>query len=209
MIIEPNWPAPRNIRALMTRVPLEVSLPLEPTWLQQVHGSGVIRLPAASDQVADAAVSSVPSAICIVKTADCLPILVTHTLGIEVAAIHAGWRGLLSGVIESTFSNMHSPPEDCIAWIGPAISKAHFEVGPEVREAFLIAHPDFESAFVENQRGHYQADLAWMAAEVLHQSGIKKVYQSSLCTYADSRFYSYRRDQGQTGRMASLIYILP
>ena len=208
MIIEPNWPSPSQIRALTTRVPFELDLPVEPTWLKQVHGTRVIRLPGLPDQEADAVVSSLPNTICVVKTADCLPILVTHQFGEEVAAIHAGWRGLAAGVIEATFASMHSRPQDCMAWIGPAISQAHFEVGPEVRECFLNKHPDFERAFIKNHRGHDQADLAWMAEQVLHQLGVKNVYQSGLCTYADPRFYSYRRDQGQTGRMASLIYIL-
>ena len=208
IVIEPNWPAPSRIRAFTTRIPLEVDLPAEPIWLKQVHGTRVVRLPVLPEQEADAVVSSVSDTICVVKTADCLPILVTHQSGKEVAAIHAGWRGLAAGVIEASFVEMHSRPQDCIAWIGPAISQPYFEVGPEVRDCFLNAHPDFDQAFVKNHRNHYQADLAWMAEQILSQLGVKKVYQSGLCTYADRRFYSYRRDSGQTGRMASLIYIL-
>ena len=207
-MLKPAWPAPANIQAFTTRLPLEFDLPAEPIWLKQVHGKQVIRLPALPEQEADAAITTQAQTLCVVKTADCLPILVTHQAGKEVAAIHAGWRGLAAGVIEATFAQVQSDPSEYMAWIGPAISQAHFEVGPEVRETFLNLHPEFEPAFVQNQRAHYQADLAWMAEQILHQIGVKQVYQSGVCTYSDRRFYSYRRDQGQTGRMANLIYIL-
>ncbi len=209
MIIKPAWPAPTHIQAWTTRIPFAHPLPTEPVWLKQVHGTKVVHLPGPPDQEADAAFTTTPGVICVVKTADCLPILVTNITGTEVAAIHAGWRGLAAGVIEATFAKMASRPQDCLAWIGPAISQAHFEVGPEVRTAFLNIHPDFAPAFIQNQRNHYQADLAWMAEQILQKIGVQQVYQSGLCTYADPRFYSYRRDQGQTGRMANLIYISP
>ncbi len=208
MILEPNWNAPSNIRALMTRVPLEVDLPYQPTWLTQVHGAKVVSLPGPQNQEADAAVTHQAGTICVVKTADCLPILVTNQAGTEVAAIHAGWRGLVAGVIEATFAKMRAHPQDCLAWIGPAISQAHFEVGPEVRDAFLKVDLDFATDFLQNAAGRYQANLARMAEKVLRKLGVNQVSQSGLCTYADPRFYSYRRDHGQTGRMASLIYIL-
>jgi YfiH family protein len=209
VIIKPRWPAPSNITALTTCLPLAFALPAEPGWLKQVHGTTAVALPGPFEPEADASYTHQSGVICVVKTADCLPILITHREGAEVAAVHAGWRGLVAGVIESSFAKMQSDPEECLAWIGPAISPAHFEVGPEVRAAFLLKHPDFDDAFVPNQRGHYQADLAWMAEQILQKIGVKKIYHSGLCTYADTRFYSYRRDQGQTGRMASLIYILP
>jgi YfiH family protein len=207
MIIKPNWSAPPQVHAVMMKLPCEYPLPSEPIWLKQVHGTGVVQLPGPINQEADASLTTTPGVVCVVKTADCLPILVTNQLGQEVAAIHAGWRGLVAGVIEATFAKMVSHPEHCLAWIGPSISQAHFEVGPEVRGAFLERHPDFSPAFIKNQRDHYQANLAWMAEQILQKIGVQKIDQSGLCTYADSRFYSYRRNPGEVRRLASLIYL--
>ncbi|MCL4122089.1 UNVERIFIED_CONTAM: hypothetical protein GTU68_010563 [Idotea baltica] len=141
-------------------------------------------------------------------TADCLPILLCNTAGTEVAAIHAGWRGLAAGVVSNAVKQFCSPATDLMAYFGPAISQQNFEVGPEVRQAFLSSSShEHDSKFGDCNVDHWMADLYGLARIALNQIGISQIYGGDLCSYADAkRFYSYRRD-GQTGRMASLIWI--
>lgn len=177
-------------------------------WLEQVHGTRVAVLPQAGEVTADASVTSQRGAVCVVMTADCLPVLFCHPSRGRVAAAHAGWRGLCDGVLERTVEHL-GDPAGLLAWLGPAIGPDQFEVGAEVREAFLLNDPRAARAFVPSPRhsGRYMADLYELARQRLAAAGVFNVYGGGLCTVADKeRFFSYRRD-GQTGRMASLIYI--
>jgi len=183
-------------------------LPSEPMWLQQVHGAAVwTGAESAAPPVADAAVSCAPGRVCAILTADCLPVLFCDVEGTTVGASHAGWRGLAGGVLEATFAAMRVPPSRLIAWLGPAIEPAAFEVGGEVLEQFVARDPAHARAFVRNERGRWQADLYALARGELRRLGIEQCYGGGFGTFADStRFYSYRRDK-RTGRMATLIWL--
>ncbi|MEJ2602333.1 MAG: peptidoglycan editing factor PgeF [Gammaproteobacteria bacterium] len=183
------------------------ALPGEPVWLAQVHGTEVVdAVPGVAPPRADAAVSARPGVVCAVLSADCLPVLLASRQGDEVAAAHAGWRGLAAGILEATLAAMKTPPGELAAWLGPAISRAAFEVGDEVREAFRAGNPEDAAFFSANDRGRWQADLAGLARRRLESAGVT-VYGGGSCTFTDpARFFSYRRD-GETGRMASLVWI--
>ena len=180
-------------------------LPGEPAWLSQVHGSRLAVDPTPGT-MADAVISGKPDVVCAVMVADCLPVLVAAVDGSEIAAAHAGWRGLAAGVLENTLSAFHNPPERLLAWLGPAISQPAFEVGDDVRDAFTADDEAAAACFEENEAGRWQADLYGLARRRLSACGIGNVYGGGLCTYGDhARFFSYRRD-GQCGRMAALIF---
>ena len=183
-----------------------LDLPAEPVWLEQVHGTHVVDAAAASVYKADAAFADVAEKVCVVMTADCLPVLMCNRQGTKVAAAHAGWRGLQAGVIESTIDALQENPADLMLWLGPAIGPQAFEVGDEVRQAFINEIPATKLAFIESRKGHWLADIYQLARIRLQNKGVHEIYGGGLCTYEDaSRFYSYRRD-GDTGRMASLIW---
>lgn len=180
-----------------------------PDWLNQVHGTAVRIAGDPAPVEADAAIAREPGTTVAVLTADCLPILLCAEGGDEIAAIHAGWRGLAAGVIEATVSRMTTSPQQMLAWIGPAISQPSFEVGGEVRAAFIETDPGAESCFLENHRGRWQADLYGLAGRRLGTMGVSAVHGGGFCTFNDSeRFFSYRRD-GQCGRMATFIHRSP
>jgi polyphenol oxidase len=240
----PDWPAPARVQAFMTtraggvsqapwdsmnpathvgddpvavasnRRLLRADLPSEPLWLNQVHGACVADGPAAEPPCADASVSHRPGEVCAVLTADCLPVLFCDRAGTVVAAAHAGWRGLASGVLEATVARMGVPPSEVMAWLGAAIGPEAFEVGDEVRETFVTWHPVASVAFrpapgslPEGTRRKWLADLYALARIRLAAAGVMAVHGGGLCTVADARrFYSYRRDT-TTGRMASLIWL--
>lgn len=191
------------------RLRLGLALPEEPRWLRQVHGSSVL----VAEQVhrdtteADALWTAQPGVVCAIQTADCLPVFLCDTNGHRVALIHAGWRGLAAGVIENTHAALGVPGGLLMAWLGPAIGPDHFEVGQEVREAFLTADPCLQGAFRPAPQERWLADLYSLARHRLGHCGVERVYGGGLCTVTDAeRFYSYRRD-GNTGRMASLIWL--
>lgn len=205
-----DWPAPANITAGTTLRDSLCGLPAEPKWLHQVHGNRVVHVGSTDFRAgaphADAIIANRKGDICAVKTADCLPVLLCSGDGTEIAAVHAGWRGLANGVIEATVSAMQSKAADLIAWFGPAISQAAFEVGDEVRDVFMAENPDAAQAFVANERGRWQADLYSLARQRLRNAGVSAVYGGGLCTFADvDRFYSYRRDS-ECGRLVSFVY---
>jgi len=184
-----------------------LALPSEPCWINQTHGVHVVTLEQDSDRDADAAITREPGKVAIVMTADCLPILVCNRAGSEVAAIHAGWRGLQAGVIEATIAALHSPAQDLMAWIGPGISQDCFEVGDDVHAAFIDRLANAQACFSANRPGHWLCDLAGLAESVLRTAGIDEVTRAPYCSYSDADlFYSYRREP-VTGRMASLIWI--
>jgi YfiH family protein len=187
-------------------------LPNEPCWLSQVHGTRVVDLvTGVTGGEADAAVTAEPGRVCAILTADCLPVLLAATTGGRVAAAHAGWRGLAAGVVEAAVRAMGVAPRDILAWLGPAIGPRHFEVGPEVREAFLKEDSGAGMAFTESTRGgvdpRYMADIYGLARRRLARLGVERIYGGGECTYSSAeRYFSYRRD-GQTGRQASLIWL--
>lgn len=185
----------------------DLGLKNEPHWLNQVHGKevNIIKGPSNGPLTADASVTSLREQVCIVMTADCLPILLCDKDGSAVAAVHGGWRGLKAGIIEASINSMPCKPKDIIAWLGPAICQSHYEVGVEVYKAFGEI---YKAAFKPSAKsGHYMADLYEIARIQLKAMGISAIYGGQFCTYEDSRFYSFRRDAGKTGRMASLIWI--
>lgn len=196
--------AVRENRALLTAL-----LPEEPVWLEQVHGTRVLDLdhPDFVPEEADAVVARSRGKVCCVMTADCLPVLLTDRAGTVVGAAHAGWRGLLEGVIEKTVRAMDVPGSDILAWLGPAIGPTAFEVGSDVRDAFMAEDKQSEIAFGKLHQGKYYADIYQLARRRLQRVGVDAVYGGDLCTFHDEdRFFSFRREK-KTGRMASLIWL--
>ncbi|MGP2426765.1 purine nucleoside phosphorylase YfiH [Yersinia sp. 2538 StPb PI] len=184
-------------------------LPQMPVWLEQVHGTRVLHLDgkAVADVQADAAYSRVAGQVCAVMTADCLPVLFCSLAGDEVAAAHAGWRGLCAGVLEQTLAQFNAAPASIIAWLGPAIGPQQFEVGEEVKLAFINIDPASASAFVPSGT-KYLADIYLLAHLRLQAAGIHAIYGGNCCTVSEKQqFFSYRRD-GITGRMASLVWLI-
>lgn len=182
-------------------------MPSEPVWLKQVHGSEVIRAETAGchPQV-DACVTERKNAVCVVMTADCLPVLFCDDAASVVGAAHAGWRGLAGGVLEATVAAMGRSPSSLMAWLGPAIGPQAFEVGAEVRDVFL-AHDPLSAAAFKPHHEKFLANLYLLARQRLEALGITRIFGGTECTYNDSwRYYSYRRD-GATGRMGSFIWL--
>lgn len=187
-----------------------LGLPATPAWLHQVHGTHVVEFNAGlslAEIEADVAITHQSGCVLAVLTADCLPILIAAADGSEIAAIHAGWRGLGAGVIDACVQRLHTPREDLLVWLGPAIGPRVYEVGAEVRQSFVGRDSQAASAFAPSGTGHWLCDLYALARQCLRQLNIAHIYGGNLCTYSDSqRFYSHRRDQ-VTGRMASLIWL--
>jgi YfiH family protein len=219
-IIRPEWPAPARVGALVTtrqfgdmaseesKVKIKPLVAGEPLWLRQVHGTTVADADSKANRPqADAAVARKAGAVCAVMAADCMPVLLADEAGGVVAAAHAGWRGLSAGVIEAAVAEMRVPPAGVLAWLGPAIGPRVYEVGEEVRAAFLERDAAAAAAFVATRPGHWLLDLYAVARQRLAKLGVERVYGGGLCTYSDpERFYSYRRD-GASGRMAALIWL--
>lgn len=190
-------------------------LPEKPHWLSQVHGTGVVSLDEGSIGLpeGDASMTREPGCVCAVLTADCLPVLFCDRAGTRVAVAHAGWRGLAAGLLESTVEALDVPGENILAWLGPAIGPQSFEVGEEVVQAFVKQNPEATSAFVPSvdadKKGRWLADLYQLARIRLNNAGVTSVFGGGFCTFEDQeRFFSFRRD-GETGRMASLIWMEP
>ncbi|BBF85497.1 uncharacterized conserved protein [Aquitalea magnusonii] len=239
--LQADWPAPANVRTLITtrqgghslqpfnsfnlgthvgddadavaanRELLRAALPAEPAWLNQIHGTHVVNAAEVSDRLldADASYSTTPGTVCVVMTADCLPVLLCNAAGSVVAAAHAGWRGLCDGVLEASVAATGVAASSLMAWLGPAIGPDAFEVGAEVRAAFMAQDPAAEQAFAAIGEDKYLADIYLLARQRLAALGIERVYGGDFCTVIDrERFFSYRRDK-ITGRMASLIWLQP
>jgi hypothetical protein len=186
-------------------------LPSDPRWLRQVHGIEVAdldRIGADEAPRADAAVTGEAGRVAVVLTADCMPLFLCDALGKRVGVAHAGWRGMAAGVIEATVTALGSRPSDVLAWMGPAIGPSAFEVGPEVRAAFMDADPRAESAFVAHGSGKYLADLYALARRRLERAGVGSVSGGGFCTCREpGRFFSYRRAQA-SGRMGAFIWMV-
>jgi YfiH family protein len=201
---------PMRVAANRTRLRELLKLDAEPAWLNQVHEIAVKKIDGAPFSpipfTADAAVSTCAGAACVVMVADCLPVLFSSLDGQRVGAAHAGWRGLVAGVLEHTVAAMGVPGSELRAWLGPAISQDHFEVGDEVRAAFVNSDRAAISRFKMNTRGRWQADLTGLARLRLASMGISDISGGTWCTYAGrEQFYSHRRDK-KGGRMAALIW---
>jgi len=249
-ILQPDWPAPRRVRAGCTtriggvslapftnlnlgrstgddiahvlenrrRALAALQAPAEPQWIRQVHGTQVVRAPFAEvTPAADASFTTLAGVVCAVQAADCLPVLFCDDGGSVVAAAHAGWRGLAAGVLEATVAALPAEPRALMAWLGPAIGPEAFEVGDEVRAAFVAVDAsaaqhfrkaDFRSATSDQPTADkYFADLFALARQRLALAGVTRVYGGGISTHADAeRFYSFRRD-GITGRMAAMIWL--
>lgn len=246
--IQPNWPAPANVKTLQTtrfggvslppyasfnlgahvgddvtavtenRQRLGTYLPSQPVWVNQVHGIEVIDAAKnTSLQNADASFTTQANVVCVTMTADCLPLLLCNKAGTVVSAVHAGWRGLCDGVIEAAVKKMAVPSADILAWLGPAIGPNVFEVGDDVRQQFMRLDPLAEQAF--RPHSEHQLNTKWLcniyliAQQRLNALGVRHIYGAGInedfCTYTDeARFFSYRRDN-ITGRMASMIWLVP
>ena len=233
----PDWPVPTSVRACVTTLSGGVSQPpfhsfnlgdhvgddpqavaenrrrlrdaldCQPAWLSQVHGVRAVEADPARVLEADASWSATPGVACVILTADCVPVLFCDRAGTRVAAAHAGWRGLASGMLETTLEALACAPGDVLVWLGPAIGPQAFEVGPEVREAFLVGYPQAQAAFQPSANpGKFLTDLYHLARIRLAACGVAAVYGGGLCTWSDPRFYSYRR-AARTGRFASLIWL--
>jgi len=256
--IIPGWPAPANVRAVVTtrngpgvsappfdafnlgtrcgdapesvarnraRLREAMGLPSEPRWLRQVHGTGVIQFngphpdppPLAvggihakdlpEEPAADAAVTRSPGVVLAILTADCLPVLLGAGDGSEIGAVHAGWRGLCAGVLENALATMQSPRENILAWLGPAIGPESYEVGEEVREAFLQHDSAASEAFAPSRPGHWQCDLYALARRRLRAARVGKIFGGGFDTFTDPRLYSYRRAAARSGRFATLAWL--
>ena len=188
----------------------KLNLPNDPLWLTQIHGVTI----ANADQQnqgkveADASIAHQSGSVCAVMTADCLPVLFCNQQGTAIAAAHAGWRGLHAGILEQTVKALNCPAEEVMAWFGVAIGAEYFEVGDEVREAFVSVQVEAEKAFVPSvNAGKWLADIYLLARLRLQAIGVRKITGGEYCSYKDKeRFYSYRRE-AKTGRMASLIWM--
>lgn len=213
--------------ALWNRNSLEFHLQLSPPhWLHQVHGNAVLRFERPAPRVmyrdrdhelharivadeprADAAVTCTPGVVLAILTADCLPVLFCAKDGSEIGAAHAGWRGLCAGVLENTLDAMRTPREEILVWLGPAIGPRSYEVGGEVRDAFLATDRAAAEAFTPARAGHWHCDLYALARQRLHAAGVAKIFGGDFDTFTDPRLYSYRRDGARSGRFASLIWM--
>ena len=198
---------PAHVAENRRRLTAILDLPAEPQWLDQVHGSEVVCVPADAQRTADALVTTTPGVVLAVLTADCLPVLFSRDDGSAVAAAHAGWRGLASGVLENTVAALDAPPETVLAWLGPCIGPAVYEVGEEVRAAFVGPDASTAGHFAATRPGHWHADLAGLARRRLARLGLTQVFQApGTCTFAQpDAWFSYRRD-GRCGRQATLIW---
>ncbi len=196
-------------RALLERAH---GLPSRPRWLHQVHGTRSLRLTAEiidGEAQADAAFTTQHGVVLAILTADCLPLLICARDGNEIAAVHAGWRGLSGGVVESCVGRLRTPVQDLLAWLGPAVGAASYEVGEQVRTAFVDHDATAESAFVPTRSGHWRCDLYALARQRLNALGVDRIFGGNFDTFTDDRFYSYRRDGASSGRFASLIWMQP
>lgn len=187
-----------------------LGLPSAPRWLRQVHATQVAELGplATSDEPqADAAVSHLPGTVLAILTADCLPVLFCADDGSEIGAAHAGWRGLAAGVLEATLTQMHAPRARMLAWLGPCIGAASYEVGEEVRAAFVDVDAAATQCFAATRPGHWLCDLSALARRRLHAAGVQRVHGGGVDTFTDPRLYSYRREGARSGRFASLVWL--
>ena len=201
--------APEAVEENRCQLAAALALPSAPRWLRQVHGVAVAVEPVDDEPEADAAVTSTPGTVLAILTADCLPVVFAAKDGSEIAAAHAGWRGLCAGVLEATVVAMRTPPDRLVAWLGPAAGPRAYEVGEEVFDAFAARDARARMAFLPTRRGHWRVDLPMLARQRLLDAGVLEVHGGNLCTITNpARFFSHRRD-GRSGRIASLVWMAP
>lgn len=231
--IVPTWPAPNSIKSFITtkqagewfalsdtqaskQLTTLLNLPAPPFWLKQTHSAQVLELDEKMllfKPEADAVFTQCVHKICMVLTADCLPIFLCNYSGTKIAAIHAGWRGLSKGIIENTVAlfyknGLSKGQEQLLAYLGPAIGPQYFEVGKDVYEAFIKENKELDQAFKSLSAEKWLCNIYLLAILKLTALGVKQIFGGDYCTYSNRHlFYSYRRDKGQTGRMASVIWI--
>jgi YfiH family protein len=233
--IQPNWPAPVNIKAYSSlrssqvgipqfehdpsqpkpgnldhaRLKTLLRLPNEPIWLTQTHSTTAVKaIPVHTGKEADASFTDEANQVCAVMTADCLPVLLCNREGTFAAAIHAGWRGLSNGIIENTLKAANIAPEELLVWLGPAIGPTKFEVKEDVFNAFIQKDPEAKFGFRQISDQQWLGDLFTLAKQRLHKQGVTRIFGGDYCTHSDpERFYSYRRDNGLKGRIVHLIWI--
>ncbi|HEY6642277.1 peptidoglycan editing factor PgeF [Povalibacter sp.] len=200
--------APSAVVENRRRLREALQLPAEPAWLNQVHGVAVVEAtPQSTPATADASIARAANQVCVIMTADCLPVLFCDRAGTRVGAAHAGWRGLVGGVLGETIKALSVDPQNLLAWLGPAIEPAAFEVGEEVREQFVNRDSVNTAAFERNARGRWQADLYELARNELRSLGVTRIYGGDFSVFADAeRFFSYRR-AAKTGRMATMVWL--
>lgn len=232
--LKPNWNAPQFVKCFTTQIDnscpsqdinvcLKNSLDMEtsirnrkkiqqtlgfknqPAWLNQTHSSNCLNISHTTDRNADASVTQTIQQPLVIVTADCLPIMICHQTEPEIAAIHAGWKGLFSGIIEQTFSHLSYPSNEYLVWFGPAICVNCYPVSPEYRLEFLKKFPNSEKCFIQKQQWHFS--LTQMAEQILTTQGITQIYHSKECTFENQAFYSYRRSHGGPGRIATFIWL--
>jgi len=196
-----------DVKENRLRISNHLSLPNEPFWLQQVHGCDIADTSSGELNVyADASFSNKASNICTVLTADCLPVLLSHCTGKQVAIAHGGWRGIYAGILEKTAKRFGVPGSELSAWLGPAISSQHYVVDNDLMSKFLAKFPESAAAFTEKDNNSVYLDLYKLAEQRLQSAGVQKIFKTAHCTYSrDDLFFSYRRNH-QTGRMASFIW---
>jgi YfiH family protein len=236
--ITPDWPAPPQVRSVITtrnggvssgayanfnlglhcgdaeasvlanRIELRKWLPQEPRWLNQVHGAQTVTADEVTEPPeADASIARRHGTVCAIMVADCMPVLLCDTKASVVGIAHAGWRGLSAGVIENALNSMNVAGDQILAYLGPAIGPCAFEVGDEVRAAFMTHDRAAAAAFKLSNGNKWLADIGQLARQRLAYCGVQRIYGNTHCTYSDpARFYSYRRDRA-TGRMAALIWL--
>lgn len=198
---------PASVAANRQCLVTTLGLPSAPAWLTQVHGTTIIDLDTERPGEADGAVTRIPGRVCAVMTADCLPVLLTTRAGDRIAVAHAGWRGLLAGVLPAAVRRLGAPPGELIAWLGPAIGPQSYEVGADVHAAFTAADPVAAACFAPQGRGRWLADLYGLARGSLSRAGVTAVFGGGHCTYREpERFFSHRRTS-PCGRMATLIWL--
>jgi polyphenol oxidase len=200
----------QTVRSNRSALRQSLGLPAEPRWLRQVHGTVVADLgplPSPEEPEADAAVSHLPGTVLAILTADCLPVLFCSDDGSTIGVAHAGWRGLAAGVLEDTIEQMQRPAASLMAWLGPCIGAPSYEVGEEVRKAFVTHDAAAASAFAATRPGHWLCDLTALARQRLQSAGVTRIHGGGWDTRTDTRFYSYRREGARSGRFASLIWL--
>ena len=194
-----------HVQANRNALVKSLKLPSEPIWLEQTHSNLCVIVDEDTNRIADAAITRCNNTPLAIMTADCLPIVLCDRNGTEIAAIHAGWRGLVNGIVEHTLEKMHSRPDTLLAWIGPSICQTCYEIGDTVQQAYTDKYPFTQSTFCTKDSKRF-ANLPKMAELILNSLGVTAVFQSAACTFElENKFYSYRRE-AQTGRMATLIW---
>ena len=209
----PTWPVANTVKSVCfdkqdSATTILQTLPQTPILLKQIHGSRVLTWPWQQEDEADGCYSRTKNSLCAIKTADCQAIYLASTDGAEIALLHGGWRGLSQQIITHGLACFEAKPADIIAYLGPAISAPHYEIGTEVYDAFCQRQPSLHHAFQASIPGHYYCDLYAIARAQLQQNGVTAIYGGEYCTFSDpTRFHSFRRDNTEAGRLLHCLWL--